>query len=72
MVIFKNETFYILEQQGILVKKKVFPALEEIKNLEIISLGRKELNNILFNSEYCVNCSNQLKKRLIIKKFVLR
>lgn len=59
---------FIFGATGDLVKKKVFPALEEIKNLEIISLGRKELNNKLFNSEYCVNCSNQLKNRLNYKK----
>jgi glucose-6-phosphate 1-dehydrogenase len=59
---------FIFGATGDLIKKKVFPALEEIKNLEIISLGRKDLDNDLFNSEYCINCSNELKNRLNYKK----
>jgi glucose-6-phosphate 1-dehydrogenase len=59
---------FIFGATGDLVRKKVFPALEEIKNLEIISLGRKDLDNELFNSEYCINCSEELMKRLNYKK----
>ncbi len=59
---------FIFGATGDLVKKKVLPALEEIKDIEIINIGRKELDDKRFNEEYCKDCSNKLKDRINYKK----
>lgn len=59
---------FIFGATGDLVKKKVLPALEEIKDLEIINLGRRELDKEKFNQNYCISCSNSLKDRINYKK----
>ena len=59
---------FIFGSTGDLVKKKVLPALEEIKELEIINIGRKNMDNDQFNEEHCKNCSSKLKERLTYKQ----
>jgi len=59
---------FIFGSTGDLVKKKVFPALEHFQDLEVISLGRKNLDNLEFNNNYCKDCSDKLKNRLNYKK----
>ncbi len=58
----------IFGSTGDLVKKKVFPALGEFKELEIINLGRKDISIEQFTKNYCTNCSEELKKRISYRK----
>ncbi len=54
---------FVFGSTGDLFKRKVIKALQEIKNVEIIALGRKELSNEQYFEETCPTCDEEIRKR---------
>jgi glucose-6-phosphate 1-dehydrogenase len=54
---------FVFGSTGDLFKRKVIKALKELKDLEIIALGRKELSHEQYFEETCPDCDEEIKKR---------
>lgn len=54
---------FVFGSTGDLFKRKVIKALKEIKNLEIIALGRKDLTHEQYFEETCPTCDEEIRKR---------
>jgi glucose-6-phosphate 1-dehydrogenase len=57
---------FIFGSTGDLIKRKIFPALQEInkKDLEIYAIGRREFDNNSYISFSCQKCSNKFKEKI--------
>jgi len=54
---------FVFGSTGDLFKRKVIKVLQEIKHLEIIALGRKDLSNEQYFEETCPTCDEEIRKR---------
>jgi glucose-6-phosphate 1-dehydrogenase len=54
---------FVFGSTGDLFKRKVIKAIKDIKNLEIIALGRKNLTHEQYFEETCPTCDEEIKKR---------
>lgn len=62
---------FIFGSTGDLIKRKVLLALQEIKDLEVISVGRKEMNEEDYRKIYCSDCDKTFLQHLHYRKIEL-
>ncbi|MEJ2267863.1 MAG: Gfo/Idh/MocA family oxidoreductase, partial [Nanoarchaeota archaeon] len=57
---------FIFGSTGDLIKRKIFPALQEInkKDLEIYAMGRREFDKNSYISFSCQKCSDKFKEKI--------